>query len=117
MLSHLLPPFRGERDLQINKMFLIGPHAKIILDNLQYGFREDWAHIMPPTNSIPCNFLKSREAVQKARERFMGEIRKGRMLGGFGSSGPYKKVKDFLSGRCMSSLVGPCQKTMTPVAE
>ena len=55
-LSHLLPPFRGERDLAINKNFLIGPDAEIILDNLQYGFRADWAPVMPPKNAIPANF-------------------------------------------------------------
>ena len=93
-MSHLLPPFRGERDLEINKRFLRGPDKNIILHNLQFGFRADWAPVMPPNNSIPPNFLKGEEAIKKARDRFVKEVQKGRMLGGVGWS--LRKVKEFL---------------------
>lgn len=76
-------------------MFLIGPDKNIVLKNLQYGFRADWALVMPPPpTSSPHNFLGNRVAIKKARDRFVGEVKKGRMLGGVGWS--LGKVKKFL---------------------
>ena len=72
----------------------MGPDKNIILHNLQYGFRADWAPEMPPNNSFPTNFLKGEEAIQKARDRFVKEVQKGQMLGGVGWS--LRKVKQFL---------------------
>ena len=69
-MSHLLPPFRSEREILINEHFLIGPNKKLILRNLQFGFRADWAPEMPPTDTNPKNFLRGVVAVKKARARF-----------------------------------------------
>ena len=76
-------------------MFLIGPDKNIILKNLQYGFRADWTPVMPPPPTlIPRNFFGNSTALKKARARFVGEVSKGRMLGGVGWS--LEKVKKIL---------------------
>ena len=78
----------------INKLFLRAQEKNLILRNLQFGFRADWAPIMPPTGTTPINFLRGADAIKKARARFTSEVEKGRMLGGVGWT--RKKVEDFL---------------------
>ena len=75
----------------------MGPNKKLILRNLQFGFRADWAPVMPPTKLNPRNFLKGNRAVEKARARFVGEVKRGRMLGGVGWS--RNKVEKFLGAK------------------
>ena len=42
----------------INDIFLLGPDKDQILRNLRYGFRADWAPVMPTQNSIPPIFFR-----------------------------------------------------------
>ena len=58
---------------------------------------------MPPVGTTPVNFLKGAEAINKARERFAGEVKKGRMLGGVGWT--RGKVENFLK---RNVYVVPC---------
>ena len=101
-LSHLLPSYRSSHDLDINKRFLIGHNKKQILKDLEFGFRADWAASMPPTYKTPPNFFAP-GGIHRARERFSEEVKKGRMLGGFGWS---KHVVEKFLGRPV--YVIPC---------
>ena len=80
--------------LRINKLFLITCNKFKILKDLEFGFRADWAPIMPPPIPNTPNFFKTDSAIQKCRDRFGSEIKKGRMLGGVGWS--KRTVRDFL---------------------
>ena len=111
-LSHLLPPFRSNRDLAINNAFLIGKNKNLILRNLQFGFRASWASEMPPTNSIPHNFLRDKKALMKARARFSQEVKKGRMLGGVGWT--LDKVERFLKKKVYVIPCGAVPKNDDP---
>ena len=111
-MSHLLPPFRSERDILINEHFLIGPNKKLILRNLRFGFRADWAPEMPPTDTNPKNFLRGEVAVKKARARFTGEVKKGRMIGGVGWS--LRKVEEFLGRKVYVIPCGAVPKNDDP---
>ena len=102
-LLHLLPPFRDERTVGINIIFLRAHKKNLILKNLQFGFRADWAPIMPPTGTTPLNFLGGTDAIKKARARFTSEVEKGRMLGGVGWT--REKVENFLKQKV---YVIPC---------
>ena len=88
-LSHILPSYRGPRDLEINDKFLVGPDKGIILYNLRFGFRADWAPSMPPAFPTPPNFFNSPAAISESRTRFDAEIRAGRMPGGVGWTAKY----------------------------
>ena len=112
MLAHLLPPFRGARDLSINGRFLIGPDKNEILRNLQFGFRAYWAPVMPPVSSKARNFLRGKIAIAKARARFVGEVKKGRMLGGMGWS--LKKIEKFLKRKVYIIPCGAVPKNNDP---
>ena len=96
----------------INKHFLTGLNKKLILRNLQFGFRADWAPVMPPTNLKPKNFLKGSRAVEKARARFVGEVKRGRMLGGVGWS--RDKVEKFLGRKVHVIPCGAVPKNDDP---
>ena len=111
-LSHLLPLFRNKHDLSINKKFLIGPNRNLILNNLKFGFRAEWAPVIPPVNSSPHNFFKGELAVTKARARFKQEIQKGRMLGGVGWS--LKRVEKFLKQKVHVIPCGAVPKKNDP---
>ena len=111
-LSHLLPLFRNKRDLSVNKKFLIGPNKNLILNNLEFGFRAEWAPVIPPANSNPHNFFKGKLAVEKARARFEQEMRKGRMLGGSGWS--LKRVERFLKQKAHVIPCGAVPKKNDP---
>ena len=102
-MSKLLPPLRGQRDLLFNKRFLIGPEKNLILRNLEFGFRADWAPVMPPIEKAPRNFLPGAGAVSKARKRFLGEDQNGRMIAGVGWT--RKMVKRFMKQK---AYVMPC---------
>ena len=87
----------------INKLFLRTQEKNLILKNLQFGFRADWAPVMPPVGATPVNFLRGTEAIKKARARFTSEVEKGRMLGGVGWT--REKVENFLKRKV---YVVPC---------
>jgi len=56
-----------------------------------------------PSGYHPRQFLKGADATKKARERFVSEVQKGRMLGGRGWT--RKKVEKFLKRKV---YVIPC---------
>ena len=89
--------------MEINKHFLKTQNKNLILKNLQFGFRADWAQVMPPVGATPVNFLIGPDAVRKARKRFENEVGKGRMLGGKGWT--REKVENFLGKKV---YVIPC---------
>ena len=80
--------------MAINKNFFKTQDKNLILKNLQFGFRADWAQVMPPVGATPANFLTGPEAIEKARKRFKEEVKKGRMLGGRGWT--RERVENFL---------------------
>ena len=69
-LSHVLPVFRSKNELSINERFLKTKNKNLILKNLQFGFRADWAQVMPLVGATPVNFLTGPDAIEKARKRF-----------------------------------------------
>ena len=103
ILSHLLPSYRGKFELLINSLFLRGQEKDLILKNLQFGFRADWAPLMPPVGTTPVNFLMGAEDVRKAQARFKSEVKMGRMLGGIGWT--REMVENFLKRKV---YVVPC---------
>ena len=80
--------------MTINKHFLKTQDKNLILKNLQFGFRADWAQVMPAVGATPVNFLIGPDAIEKARKRFKNEVEKGRMLGGVGWT--RERVENFL---------------------
>ena len=111
-LANVLPSYRSPRDLAVNNGFLIGPNKDIILYNLQFGFRADWAPELPPTISSPPNFFKTKAAIDKCRARFDAEIRKGRMVGGVGWTA--KHIKHFLGKQFYTIPCGAVPKNNDP---
>ena len=67
---------------------------------------------MPPTDTNPKNFLRGEVAVRKARARFTGEVKKGRMIGGVGWS--LKKVEEFLGRKVYVIPCGAVPKNDDP---
>ena len=80
--------------------------------NLQFGFRADWAPVMPSTISTPPNFFKSPTSISKCRARFDAEIRKGRMIGGLGWSA--KHIGSFLRKQFYTIPCGAVPKNNDP---
>ena len=76
-LSHLLPAFRSETELSINKRFLTTQNKNLILKNLQFGFRADWTPVMPPVGATPPNFLIGPVAIKKLVKGSQMRLKKG----------------------------------------
>ena len=89
--------------MTINKHFFKTQDKNLILKNLQFGFRADWAQVMPPVGATPVNFLTGPDAIEKARKRFKEKVEKGRMLGGRGWT--RERVENFLGKKV---YVIPC---------
>ena len=85
----------------------------MILDWLKYGFRADWAAVMPKIISRAPNFLHSAAALAAARQRLISEVRKGRLLGGRGWT--RKVVRDFLGQEFYVIPCGTVPKNDNPV--
>ena len=96
----------------INDIFLLGPDKDQILRNLRYGFRADWAPVMPTQNSIPPNFFSCSIAIKKCRARFLAEVKQKRMLGGLGFS--LNDVKKLLGQRVYVIPCGAVPKNNDP---
>ena len=71
--------------LRLNDLFLVTANKNLILNDLELGYRADWAPKMPKHISGPI-FFKSRAAIQKCSSRFNSEMKKGTMVGGVGWS-------------------------------
>ena len=84
----------------------------MILKNLEFGFRADWAPVMPTPNTSTQNFLRGADAIRKARARFTGEVKKGRMIGGAGWT--KKRVENFLKRKVHVIPCGAVPKADDP---
>ena len=98
--------------LRINDLFLVTPDKYLILKNLEFGFRADWAQEMPPHSTDSPNFFHSKIAIEKCRARFDAEIKKGRMLGGVGWS--KNIVRNFLGKNFYTIPCGAVPKNGDP---
>ena len=78
---------------------------------LAEGLRGDWGDLPNPGNSV-VNFLPAAEARKKCRERFSGEVKKGRMLGGSGWSAA--TVRRFLGAPYFCTPCGAVPKKDDP---
>ena len=80
--------------------------------NLQFGFRADWAPVMPSTINSPPNFFNSPTSIAKCRARFDAEIQKGRMIGGYGWLAEH--VRRFLDKQFYTIPCGAVPKNNDP---